>query len=175
MSICTGVADTGSGQADCHRHNVYAVSDRKDAGEATAIHRRVDELQAALTQATKGIVALAVGLENSGIIQPGSVVSANPVRGVAGRHPSPGMAGTQGTSWISPHTGVWGLGNAGACSPKTDPCQNCGHLCHWERHCTRERKPTSAGAGVKLVSSPHTTSAQIVLPLRWAVNPLVVF
>jgi len=67
----TGAADTGSGHSKCRPRNVYVVSDQKDAGEAPALHKRVDELQAAPAQATKGIVALVVGLENSGIFQTG--------------------------------------------------------------------------------------------------------
>ena len=59
---CQGTlaADTGGGQAERRPRNVYSVSDQKDASETTALHKRVDELQAALTQATKSIAALVV-------------------------------------------------------------------------------------------------------------------
>ena len=53
--------------------------DQKGAGVAPALHKKVYELQTALTQATKGIAALVVGLESSGILQAGPTDSASSV------------------------------------------------------------------------------------------------
>ena len=53
----TGVANTHSGHSERRPQNVYTVSDQKGAIEAPALHQKVDELQTALTQATKGIAA----------------------------------------------------------------------------------------------------------------------
>lgn len=75
----TGVANTVSGHSDHWQWNAYAVSDQKGADAAPALHKKADELQCMLTQATKGIVALVAGLENSGIFQPVPTDSANPV------------------------------------------------------------------------------------------------
>ena len=124
--------------------NAYAVMDREGSGQAPDLHRKVDELQAALTQATKNIAALVTGLERSRDFQPGTAFPLSTVSTASSRGRFSHRA----------------RGNARA-PPKIGPCSICHPLGHWERDCRRDRGPVPSGTGVKSVSCPYTTSPRI--------------
>jgi len=60
---CQGtlVTDQDEGHTKHQSRNVYAVSDQQDPNEAVALQRRVEELQEAIEQATKGIADSSIG------------------------------------------------------------------------------------------------------------------
>ena len=55
------LVDHDNGRAKRWPHTVCTVLDQSDASKTAVLHKRVDKLQEALEQATKGIAALATG------------------------------------------------------------------------------------------------------------------
>jgi len=95
---CSGTRAASVGSYPERRpRNTYAVMDWEGSGQAPDLHRKVDELSATLTQATKNTVALVTGLERSGDFQPGLTDSANEIRGAAGKA-QPSLSSTVSTA-----------------------------------------------------------------------------
>jgi len=127
---CQGtlVTDQDDGRAEL-QSLVCAVSDQLDSREA-ALHERVDELQEALEQATKGIVALAAGPWSGLAFQSDAAASVGSAQGATGKKSaSRGAIKAQGAGQGKP-----GREGTGKCpNPKTDPCRICKQLGYWAK------------------------------------------
>ena len=136
--------------------NVYAVADKQVSSDNAALQRHVDELQEALEQVTKGIVALATRPVSGMTAQPNATAAVGSGQGASGKKSSGPKKGA--------HHGKPGCGGAGGYrrpNPKTNPCKLCNQMGHWAKDFDQAKKPAAEEA-----ASTKMVQCQLVSPTK---------
>jgi len=132
---------------------VCAVADPPEADDSAALRKQMGSLQDALTQATRGMAAMAADTWRG---QANPVAAVPRTSAVPDVVTTPSTPTTEQTTATRPSNRGVGRGRGGRRrSRDTDPCRVCGQLGHWASECDQRKvKPIVKGVSCPRVASP---------------------